>query len=217
MNMKRFRHLLAAALRVASTAAVGLLTGPPSVRSKGFGPVLRARTCDVAFGFRMGAGFPGDVNRMHPASIVPGLINLTTPPRNYGDPVVINGADGSYRGVVTGDNSATALAIDGVTVRPYPTQQSSGGMASAFGATPAPVSGVMDALRSGFIMCKLPAGVAVLRGGIPFIWCAATSGVNVQGALVGAASAGNTVPIANAQFNGAADPSGNVELEVWQA
>jgi hypothetical protein len=31
----------------------------------------RARTLDAAITYRMGAGYPGDVNRAHPASIIP--------------------------------------------------------------------------------------------------------------------------------------------------
>ena len=34
----------------------------------------RQKTRDVAFTFRMGAGFAGDVNRTHPASIEPVMI-----------------------------------------------------------------------------------------------------------------------------------------------
>ena len=55
-----------------------------------FGPVLmRSSTRDVAFTYRMGAGFPGDINRTQPFSAVPSLINTTTPPRAYGDPVLV--------------------------------------------------------------------------------------------------------------------------------
>lgn len=181
-----------------------------------FGPdIVRARTADVAFGYRMGAGFPGDVNRTHPASVVPALTNATTPPRAYGDPLLHDLATNSLRGVVSGDQSATAINIAGIMVRSFPTQQMSGGMSSALGAAVPPTSGVLDVCSQGFVICKIPAGAVAAKGGQVFIWCAATASTNVQGALVVAASAGNTVPVANAKFNGPADADGNVEVEVW--
>lgn len=183
-----------------------------------FGPATtRARTCDVAFSFRMGSGFPGDVNRMHPASIVPGLINTTNPPKAYGNPVFVNSADSTLRNVIAGDGSATPGKIYGVIVRPFPTQQTSGGMSSAIGTAAPPVSGVADFLRSGFIMGKLPAGQAVVKGGTVYIWAAADSGVHIQGQLENAASTTNTYTVTNAAFTGPADANGNVEIEIWPA
>lgn len=183
-----------------------LLFGPPA---------FRARTCDIAFGYRMGVGFPGEVNRTHPFSVLPSLINTTTPPRLYGDPVFVDTATNSVRGAVAGDNNATAAAIYGFMVRPYPTQQSSGGMSSSIGAATPPVAGIADVLRQGFMIAKLPPGASVTKNGIPYVWCAVTAGNNIQGGLVAAASAGNTLPIANARFTGPAAADGTVELEVW--
>ena len=200
-------------LRTALLAAIGALLAPILFGS----PIVRSRTGDVAFTYRMGAGFPGDINRTHPFSVLPGLINTTTPPRNYGDPLLINTADNTYRGVLSTDQSATAINIGGVTVRPYPTQQQSGGMSSALGAATPPTSGVFDVLREGYIMAKLPSGSTVTKGGTVYIWCAANSGAHVQGALEPAASAGNTVPVANAMFTGPCDANGVVEIEVRAA
>lgn len=195
---------------VATVAAffLALIFGPP---------VFRARTCDVAIGYRMAAGFPGDVNRTHPASIMPGLTNTTTPPRHYGDALLVNSADSTYRGILSTDQSATAAPIAGVIVRSYPTQQTTGGMASAFGIGVPPASGVLDNLREGYIFVKIPPGVNVVKGGTPYVWCAVDSGNHLQGAFEGAASAGNTIPVSNARFTGPADSTGVVELEVWAA
>lgn len=179
----------------------------------GLAPVSRASTRDVAFTFRMGAGYPGDVNRTHPASVLPGLINTTTPPRFYGDFVLHDGANG-YKGVVAGDQSATALKFAGVLVRPYPSQQRSGGDSAALGEAVPPTSGVADFLDDGFIMVKIPAGQTVVKGGTVYVWCTATETTNVQGRCVGAATATKTVPVANAYFNGPADSNGNVEVRV---
>lgn len=184
----------------------------------GLGPTnLRRFTTDVAFTFRMGAGFPGDVNRTHPFGITPGLQDGTTPVRNYGDACLIAASGNGIRGVAAGDGSATAINIYGALVRPFPTQQRSGGDSSALGAAAAPTTGVIDVCEMGYIMVKIPAGVAVVKGGQAFIWCAVTSGANIQGSFAGAASSTNTVPVLNARFNGPADANGNVELEIWPA
>lgn len=202
MNMIRHIYLLAAAA-LSGLGAILL-----------FGSPIRSTTHDVAFTFRMGAGSPGDVNRTHPASIISGLINTTTPPRYYGDFVLNDATTNSYKGVVAGDGSATALKFAGVAVRPFPTQQNSGGMSSPLGEAAAPTSGVLDVLDDGFIMVKIPAGVTVAKGGTVYVWCAASTGNHVQGRCEGAASSTNTVPVANAYFTGPADANGVVEVRV---
>jgi hypothetical protein len=90
----------------------------------------RSRTLDVAITYRMGAGFPGDVNRMHPASIVPNLMDAANPIRLYGDPCTL-GAANSVRGFLAGDAALTR--IRGVLVRPAVAQPTSGGMTQTFG------------------------------------------------------------------------------------
>lgn len=207
--------LLYSAFQMVVAFLVAIFAGPAPMLA---GPKIRARTRDVAFGFRMGAGFPGDVNRSRPASIVPSLINTATQaPRAFGDPVLVAADGTSLRGLVAGDGSATPGIIYGFTVRTFPTQQMSGGPTSAIGAAAPPTSGIMDALRQGFIMCKLPAGAVVVKGGTVYAWAAATSGNNIQGALVAASSTTNTYTVTNAKFNGPADALGNVEVEVWPA
>ena len=113
----------------------------------------RAFTRDVAFTFRMGAGFPGDVTRSRPFSVLPGMLNVAAPPAAYGNPVLV-GADGiSYRGISAADGSATPAAIAGVLARPFPTQQSTGGMASAIGAAAPPVEGFIPPACPKFKRC----------------------------------------------------------------
>lgn len=183
-----------------------LLFGPPS---------FRARTCDIAFQYRMGAGFPGDVNRMHPASILPGLLDSVNVFRNYGEPAIF-GAANNYRGVIPADGSVTAIKIAGCIVRPYPTQQQSGGMTAVIGSVAPPTAGVADFMHAGFMMVKAKAGITFKKGDPVYVWCAATSGANIQGEYNNVASSTNTVQITNARFNGPADALGNVEIEVWQ-
>lgn len=176
----------------------------------------RSVTKDIAFEFRMGAGFPGDVNRTHPASIPPGLMNTTTPIRQYGDPALIDSATNSYRGFAVGDTAVTKLA--GVLVRPFPTQQMSGGMSSAIGAAPAPTSGVIDILDDGFVMAKCWnfAVNAPSKGSPVFVRTAVTAGNLVQGGFHAADDGANAVQVTNAEWNGPADAAGVAEIRIWK-
>lgn len=170
----------------------------------------------VAFPFRMGAGFPGDVNRGHPASIEPTLIDASAPPTSYGQAVLVDSTTEGVRPFAAGDTAITV--IWGVTVRPFPMQASTGTAygGAAFGAATPPPSGAIDVLRSGYIMgTALPAGAsAVVKGGAVFVWCAASTGAHVQGGFESSASGGNTaaLDVTRYQFNGPADANGNVEI-----
>ena len=174
----------------------------------------RMKTRDVAFQFRMGAGFPGDVNRSHPASIEPTLIDASAPPTLYGQPVLVDATTQGVRPFAAGDQSNTVAAGYGITVRPYPLQQSSAtnfGAASIGAATP-PANGVIDTLRAGYIMSYLAAGGSPVKGGAVYVWAAASTGNHVLGGIEAAYSAGNTTQLLNATFNGSPDASGNVEI-----
>ena len=176
----------------------------------------RMKTNDVAFAFRMGAGFPGDVNRTHPASIEPALNHLTTPVTLFGQAVIVDPTTQSVRPFAIADQSNTVVKGYGVAVRPYPFQQAS---ASNFGqadigAAPA-AAGAIDILRSGYIMGQLnTAGGAALKGNPVYVWTAATGGGHTLGGFEAVYSAGNTTQFWNATFNGSADASGNVEIAV---
>lgn len=178
---------------------------------------VRARTKDVAFAFRMGAGFPGDVNRTGMMAIMPGQMNSTSPVLLYGNPTLVDTATNTIRGFLSSDTGVTA--IGGVLVRPYPTQQSSGGMSSSIGAAVPPTSGVCDVLASGhaLVTCNNFAAAPPTKGGAVFVWVVATSGVHIQGGFESAASGVNTVAITNARYNGPPDASGVCELQVWSA
>ena len=174
----------------------------------------RMKTRDIAFQFRMGAGFTGDVNRTHPASVEPVLVNTTTPPLLYGQGVVVDAAGVGVRPLVAADNALTS--VYGVTVRVFPNQQSSGANygAAAFGSAVPPASGVIDVLRSGYILVQLGGTFVNAKKGSPvFIWTAASAGANVQGAFVDTISAGNTTPaLVGVTFNGPADATGIAEI-----
>lgn len=183
--------------------------------------VGRARTTDVsypfsAFLYRMSAGFLGEVNRSHPASIEPAVNNATNPVQFPGYPGVVDSATNSIRRLAPGDTALTTLF--GFAVRAFPTQAAS--TSGAYGQTDfneasLPVGQPIDFLRSGYILAPLSAGTAT-KGGAVFVWVAATSGPNVQGSLRTTASAGNTAALdpARYQFNGPADANGVVEIVV---
>lgn len=176
----------------------------------------RRRFSDVdysAFAFRMPAGFPGDVSRVHPVSVEPCLIDPAQPPAAYGYPVIgDNSTTNGVRGFKASDTGVTV--VWGVTVRPFPAQQQSGNLTSSFGAGTPPTTGEIDVMRSGYIMASIPSGVVVNKGSPVFVWCAASTGAHVQGGFEGAASGGNTaaLDVNKYQFNGPADSSGNVEV-----
>lgn len=174
---------------------------------------FRAKTKDVAFQFRMGAGMPGDVNRTHPASIEPALQNTTNPSQVFGGAVVVDSTTQTVRRTIAGDTALTS--VYGFHVLSYPTQSPNGGQfgAETLGSATPPTTGPLDVLRSGYIMAKLPAGAAVVRKGQPVhIWIAATAGNNVQGGVQAAASGANTITLTNATFNGTQDAQGVVEI-----
>ncbi len=132
--------------------------------------VTRAKTRDVAFTYRMGAGFPGDVNRMHPTSIEPCGVYATQPPLLYGGAVLVRPASNNVRQPQAGDTAVTT--IYGLVVRPYPAQDFAN--SSGIGAAVPPATGVIDILRMGYGMTKV---VGTTRKGDPcYLWIAADSG-----------------------------------------
>lgn len=168
---------------------------------------------DTALKYRMGAGFVGDVNRMHPASIEPCLIDATNPPTAYGQPVVINPTTQAVRRLLVGDTALTD--IYGITVRPFPQQQAQSAVdygAIGFTSPAPPVSGVIDVLRSGYIMVQV-VGAAV-KGGAVWAWIAADSGSHKQGKTFEiVAATTSTIPLpTKSTFNGSPDANGIAEL-----
>lgn len=177
----------------------------------------RFRTIDTAIAFRMGAGVAGDVNRGHPSSIQPCIIDAASPPLQYGTPVVIDAASQGVRPIGAGDNAL--IDIWGVTTRPYPIQQST--TSNSYGEAPYGGAGVpalqpIDVLRGGYIMVpvNILAGSPV-KGGAVFIWYAASGGGHVQGGFEGAATGGSTLALSGAySWNNAPDSNNIAELVI---
>jgi len=176
------------------------------------------RTRDTVSGtaitFRMAAGFPGAVNRSHPASIEPVLIDSSSPPLYYGEAVLLDGTSQGVRPFGTGDSAVTT--IYGVTVRPFPLQQNTT-TPSLYTATP-PTSGLMDVLRSGYIMIQFNnSGSAPVKGGQPYVWYGATSSPHTQG-LWETASGASTATVGTQErqtYQGGWDANNTGEL-AWE-
>lgn len=171
-----------------------------------------------SFPYRMGAGFPGDVTRTHPVDIEPDLIDSAdgTPPTAYGQAVLVAANNRGVRPLVAGD--VAVVDIYGVTVRPNPAQQTTGGMTASFGSATPPTSGVIDILRRGYIVVKIPAAQAAnaSKGGAVFVRTQNAGAGQVNGGFEAVADGGNNAVLNTFryQFNGPADADGNVELMV---
>lgn len=169
---------------------------------------------NMAFPFRMGAGFPGDVNRTHPASIEGCLVDSTHPPLLYGLAVIADAASpNGVRSIATSDSGVTD--IYGVTVRPYPLQQATADGpygASSFGTAAPPTVQPLDILKQGYIIVQLQGVTAATKGGAVFVQTTVTSGSNIQGGFSAATASGAIALSGRSYFNGPADPNGICEL-----
>lgn len=171
----------------------------------------RARTADVAYTYRMPAGFAGDINRTHPASVEACLPDPINFPTFTGQACVIDATSNLLRKVgVTDDHALTD--IYGVAVRSYPTQQATGGMSASFGNAVINPQQPVDVLKSGYIMVPV-LGVPV-KGGSVFVWALPASGSHVPGGFETVATANSTIalPPNSYSFNGGPDANGIAEV-----
>ncbi len=167
------------------------------------------RTHDATFTFRMGAGALGEITR-HDFDTEACLPSVTTPPTAYGQFVLPDGA-GGVRPIAAGDEGTTYAY--GVTARPYPYQQNTGGMSAAFNSAVPPTNQAIDVLRRGYILVQLSGTVQPIKGGSVFIWATASTGNHIQGGVETAASSGNTIALdTKTTFQGGADSNGVCEI-----
>lgn len=180
-------------------------------------PVLiRARTRDNSFSYRMPAGIPGDVNRSGAAFVVePNIIDSQNPPTQYGLPVALD-PDNGIRPIGAAD---TAVDVYGMLVRPFPTNQQT--TSSFFGSNPLgtpavpPVQGLCDVLKTGYMTIKLYGAAPAVPGGAVYTRIANAGAGEMVGGIEAAADGGDTIQIGakdSTYFRGAADANGNVEI-----
>lgn len=148
-------------------------------------PLGRFRTNDntvTAIIYQLPSGAPGTVTRLHPDSIWPALIDGSSPPLYYGEGVLIDATTQGVRPLAAGDLTASAFDVYGITVRPFPLQQTSGNLSASFGAGTPPAFGIIDVLTQGGILIQFNnSGSAPVKGAQAYAWAAATSGAHTQG------------------------------------
>jgi hypothetical protein len=176
------------------------------------------KTRDVAFQYRMGAGFAGTVNRSHPATIAPFLKDATNPPTFFGQAVAINSSTNAVRSYIAGD-STTPTDVFGVIVRPFPFQGATAptanyaGTGTTWGTGQLP-DGAVDVLLSGFIM--VPVVGSPSNGSAVYVWDAASqaSPYHLQSSWEASTPGGNgfAVTWGKTQFASPADANGIAEL-----
>lgn len=164
----------------------------------------------TAITLRMNAAIAGAVTRSYPGQVITQeVIDATTPPTAYGQPVKL--VAGKIQPMGSTD---AATLIYGITVRPYPSTDKTS-TAPGYGSGTPPTSGIIDVMRIGFVGVKLAVGTAA-RGAQAYVVTTAGGTVNI-GDVVDAASpagGGTAVAPANWLFTGAADASGNTEISV---
>ena len=125
---------------------------------------------------RMPSGISGTVQRTDAATIEHCLLDTVNVPAAYGIPVKMVG--GKIRAL-----TATTDTVYGFLCRPYPSQQTSGGMNASAGAG-APSGGtVCDVLRRGYINTVIAGGTAAFNGA-----------VQIDAAAFGASATAGTPP-----------------------
>lgn len=185
----------------------------------------------TAFTYRMGAGSPGEVTRFHPSSIHSFLNDASGshPATLFGQAVLFHGATNTVRAVDNADDSgkgASTVAIAGITVRPFPTQDSGSG--ETFGAAtfnsggPTP-SAVVDTLTQGSILVTQgePTGTfaaASQLGGPVYVRVTTSTNAAFSALPVGGFEtvvdpvAANQFTVANAYWRNSADQFGVAEV-----
>jgi hypothetical protein len=192
------------------------------VRKKNFDKLpyqsFAIKTRDVAFTYRMGAGFAGAVNRSHPATIAPFLKDPTNPPTFFGQAVAINPSSNAVRSYIASDGN-TPTDVFGVIVRPYPflgvtapTANYAGtGQTPPFGGNQLP-DGAVDVLLAGFIMVSVNGTPS--NGSVAYVWTAASSSPHVQSGWEASSPSTNGFAVTwdKTQFASPPDASGIAEL-----
>jgi hypothetical protein len=170
---------------------------------------VQGKTRDIAYTYRMPAGFAGDINRAHPFSVEPVLADPTNPPLLYGNAVMVNTAANTVRQMAAGDTAVTR--IYGIIARDFPVQQTQQTqMSTTPGIGVPPINRALSCLREGYIMVKVNGSPT--KNGAVYLWIAASTGSHVQGTFETTNTAGSTILLANAEFNGPADSNGIAEL-----
>ena len=178
----------------------------------------------VAILYRMASGIPGNAaNRIEAATIEAMVINTTSPPNRYGDPVAV--ATVGNLGVRPAIAAADVTAIVGFLVRPYPTTGMPTWPADLLPATnldattvlppagfPA-ISGICSVMRRGYISVAVAGPVIAVKWG-PVYFRTSLPLANIPLGCITADPTGGTL-IPHTFFQGPQDAQGNCEISVF--
>lgn len=156
-----------------------------------------------AYLLRMPSGFPGVVNRVDQATIEPQIMDPDTPVTAFGK--FVKFVSGKVQPIAASD---AATVVQGLLVKPYPTQEPSSN--EAIGAGTPDKYAPCNVLKRGYMTVTLNKGTAT-KGGQVYVRVTA-SGDDVVGQIETAADSGKCVAVTGCFFTGAADSSGNVEV-----
>lgn len=164
----------------------------------------------VAYLKRIDTGYEGDLTReAAPGDVVNEVLDSGTDWSTYGfgRPVKYNTA-GKVVPVAAGDE---ATAIAGLLVRSFPGRAISNTGDQAY---PQINGGAYPVARRGFMAVKLQGATTPVKGGPVYVRLAGTSDTLALGGFEAAAdaTAGNTIELPNAQFEGPAGPDGITEI-----
>jgi hypothetical protein len=173
---------------------------------------------DAAYLYRMGAGYPGQVNKQHPSNIVAARPDATVPPTNYGLACVLKSTGNVIRAMAATDTALTDLY--GIIARDFPAQQQLTGASGTYGGVGFGTVGSLTAakdmsvLLSGFITVQCYTGQTPVKGGTVYVRIAASSGNHVQGGFEAAADGTNNIAITGSRtyWNSPVDASGYAEI-----
>jgi hypothetical protein len=185
----------------------------------------------TAFSYRMGAGSPGDVTRIHPGSIRAFANDAagSNPLTYFGQAALFHGTTNTVRAVDHTDDSGkggTTVTIAGISMRPYPSQDSGSGEtygAAAYGAGGPPAGGIVDLLTLSSILVTQnePTGTypaASALGGPVYVRVTTSTTAGFTTLPIGGFEtvvdpvAANQFTVANAVWNGPADAFGVAEI-----
>lgn len=168
--------------------------------------IRRARTCDVAFTYRMPAGIPGAINRSATATVESAVLDTTNYPTAYGLAGTIDATSHNFRHATTGDTASTNFSL---YVRPYPTGPN---VNDPLGTSTPPTSGVANTLKRGYMTVNVAYGTPV-KGGTVYVRITANGGRTTLGAIEAQSDTTYSVALpSNSYFTGPADSNGNVEV-----
>jgi hypothetical protein len=115
----------------------------------------------VSYTYQMPSGIPGNVNRPEVSTIEQFILDQTTPPTVFGNPV--KNVTAKIQPIQAGDLSA---AIIGFLVRPYPT---SGNGTDGLGVAAPNKALPGDVLKRGYISVKVGGVTAPVSGGVVYV------------------------------------------------